>query len=85
MDPRERWTPRDLPLGALFLAVGLGVILYAFLASRNGAPAALRSLAWVLGALLALLGANAVCRSLWAFRHATRGSSAETSDDARQK
>ena len=62
--PRETWNRKDAGRGALFLVAGLLMITLAVLTSRNGWPILLFGPAYLLGAILTLLGGHAVFRGI---------------------
>ncbi|MBX3464746.1 MAG: hypothetical protein KF830_16370 [Planctomycetes bacterium] len=64
----EPWTRQDGWIGALFLFTGFLVTAYACMAMRNGIPAMLWAMGWVVGPLLLLLGGHGVWRALGAGR-----------------
>lgn len=63
-DTENEWARRDAGWGALFVAVGLLVVGYAYLAVGNDMPAILWIGGWFLGPVFLALGANAVYRGL---------------------
>jgi hypothetical protein len=66
----DRWQRKDAWLGVLFVAFGVLVTLYAFLAMRNEAPMFPWGSGWIVGPLLLFLGGNAIVRSVRAGRRA---------------
>ena len=65
-DISNEWAGRDAGWGALFVAVGLLIVGYAYLAGRDDVPATLWVGGWVIGPVLLALGANAIWRGLTA-------------------
>ena len=64
----ERWERKDVRLGALFLFAGALMLLFAVALARNDWPIVASIVVSVPGVILALLGVNAVVRSLRAPR-----------------
>ncbi|HLU39828.1 MAG TPA: hypothetical protein VK081_10600 [Planctomycetota bacterium] len=66
--PTERWEPKDAWLGVFFLAFGVLIVAYAWIAMRNAVPTLWWAPAWIVGPLMLILGGNALVRALAAAR-----------------